>query len=301
MFEKKALLYLYAISPVHVGAGSAVGVVDNPIQRERHTNHPSIAGSGLKGAVRHSFAALGGNEKLANSLFGSPAQSDKLHAGAISFGDAQTLLIPVRSLREGFVYATCPQALARATRLIGEMTGSFPEWEIPSVLPGHCVVSNAALIVQEKLHLEAFEYDAGDTFSTELGELAKDLANRALPTEPGYSFFRSKITRDTVVLSDTDFAYFAEHAMLIEPHVRINEDTGSADDRGLFYTENLPPESLLIAPILASKTRCGLEKLSATDVMDNLRNALDGKLLQVGGDASTGRGLLTTRVEGAAQ
>ena len=38
MFEKRAAVFLYALSPVHMGAGSAIGVIDNPIQRERHTN-----------------------------------------------------------------------------------------------------------------------------------------------------------------------------------------------------------------------------------------------------------------------
>ena len=55
MFEKTAALFLYAVSPVHMGAGQAVDVIDNPIQRERHTGHPCFAGSGIKGAVRHSF------------------------------------------------------------------------------------------------------------------------------------------------------------------------------------------------------------------------------------------------------
>ena len=33
MFEKHAALFLYAVSPVHMGAGQAIGVIDNPIQR----------------------------------------------------------------------------------------------------------------------------------------------------------------------------------------------------------------------------------------------------------------------------
>ena len=59
MFEKNAALFLYAVSPVHMGAGQAVGIIDNPIQRERHTGHPCFAGSGIKGAVRHGFTAIG--------------------------------------------------------------------------------------------------------------------------------------------------------------------------------------------------------------------------------------------------
>ena len=37
---KTAAVFLYAVSPVHMGAGQAVDIIDNPIQRERHTEHP---------------------------------------------------------------------------------------------------------------------------------------------------------------------------------------------------------------------------------------------------------------------
>jgi CRISPR-associated protein Cmr4 len=100
------------------------------------------------------------------------------------------------------------------------------------------------------------------------------------------------------VLSDTDFGYFAEHAMLVEPHVRIDEKTGTADDGGLFYTENLPPESLLIAPLMASATRSGKadEKLQADEVLAQIKAVLSRGVLQMGGDATTGRGLVVATV-----
>jgi CRISPR-associated protein Cmr4 len=67
----------------------------------------------------------------------------------------------------------------------------------------------------------------------------------------------------------------------------------------LFYTENLPPESLLVAPVLASKTRTGKsDETPAETVLSQLRGALNGKLLQIGGDATTGRGLVIARMEG---
>jgi CRISPR-associated protein Cmr4 len=118
MFQQQSALFLYAVSPVHMGAGQAVGVIDNPIQRERHTGHPCFAGSGIKGALRHGFEAIGGDAKLIDRLFGPESGSSDLHAGAVSFGDAQLVALPVRSLRGGYVYATCPQALARAQRLL---------------------------------------------------------------------------------------------------------------------------------------------------------------------------------------
>ncbi|MFQ3667199.1 MAG: hypothetical protein SNJ79_14405, partial [Sphingomonadaceae bacterium] len=73
-------------------------------------------------------------------------------------------------------------------------------------------------------------------------------------------------------------------------------ETGTADDGGLFYTENLPPESLLVAPMLASQTRTGKDDNPAETVMAQIKGVLHGKLLQIGGDVTTGRGLVVARV-----
>ena len=312
MFQKKAVMFLYAVSPVHMGAGSATGIIDNPIQRERHTCHPCFAGSGIKGAVRHGFEAIGGDPAIARArlrsdielLFGPEARTGELHAGAVSFGDAQLVAFPVRCLKNGYVYATCPQALARTKRLLA-LAGAGEEWEIPTVREGRCIVLNPALLSPgKKLHLEAFEYvadDTDDSVTGKLSTLAKDLADRALPQKDGYAFFRNKLKTDLVVLSDTDFAYFVEHATLVEPHVRIDDSTGTAADGGLFYTENLPPESLLIAPLFAGRTRADKQngdEMEAAEVMLKIRTAIDGKTLQIGGDATTGRGLVVARVLG---
>jgi len=297
MFEKHAAVFLYAVSPVHMGAGSAVGLIDNPIQREKHTGHPCFAGSGIKGAVRHGFTAIGGDEKLIDGLFGPDSNSPELHAGAVSFGDAQLVMLPIRSLKGGYVYATCPQALARAQRLLS-LIGVAAEWPTLSVAEGQCLIANPTLLSGDKLHLEAFEYTAED--SQDLPKISEDLADKTLPKGDAYAFFRDKLKTDLVVLSDTDFAYFAQNAMLVEAHVRINEATGTAKDGGLFYTENLPPESLLVAPLLASQTRKSKgEQSPAEVVMAQIKAVIDGKLLQIGGDATTGRGqVVATVVEG---
>ncbi|TSE27361.1 CRISPR type III-B/RAMP module RAMP protein Cmr4 [Tepidimonas sediminis] len=299
MFQRHAAVFLYAVSPVHMGAGQAIGVIDNPIQRERHTGHPSLAGSGIKGAVRHGFEALGGQKDHLTRLFGPEAGSSELHAGAVSFGDAQTVCLPVRSLRGGYVYATCPQALARAQRLLALLGVQAPWPALPTLAEGECLLTNPALLSGDRLHLEAFEYTARDKDSAAVKAVAAWLAQHALPQADGYAYFADKLKTDLVVLHDTDFGYFAEHAMLVEPHVRIDDETGTASDGGLFYTENLPPESLLVAPLLASATRTGKGQDAETPaeaVMAQMKTVLDGRLLQIGGDATTGRGLVVARI-----
>lgn len=296
MFEKQAAVFLYAVSPVHMGAGSAVGVIDNPIQRERHTRHPSFAGSGIKGALRHGFEALGGQKECVDRLFGPESQSGDLYAGALSFGDAQIVAFPVRSLRGGYVYATCPQALARAQRLLA-LVGVKMDLAVPEVKEGDCLLANPQLLSGSKLHLEAFEYEG--KVSPSLTAQAQALADKGLPSGDAYAFFRGKLAQDLVVLSDTDFGYFAENATLVEPHVRIDSGTGTAAEGGLFYTENLPPESLLLAPLMASATRSGNKQLKADEVLGQIKAVLAKGLLQIGGDATTGRGLVVaTVVEG---
>jgi CRISPR-associated protein Cmr4 len=118
-------------------------------------------------------------------------------------------------------------------------------------------------------------------------------------------FFAKKLRTDLVVLSDTDFAHFARHAMVVEPHVRINDDSGTADGGGLFYTENLPPESILVGLAQASVERQKVPRDGRMDAdtilntvftgaeMDN--PGIGGKLLQIGGDATAGRGLVLVR------
>jgi CRISPR-associated protein Cmr4 len=232
-------------------------------------------------------------------LFGPHSDNHKnLHAGAGSFGDAQLVVFPVRSLKNGYVYATCPLALARAQRLL-QMSGKLYEWKIPQLDEGDCQLSSSALLsTDKKLHLEAFEYSAIEDDACR--QIGQDLARLGLPQDEAQRFFRDKLENDLVILSDTDFSYFVENATLVEPHVRIDEKTGTAKDGGLFYTENLPPESLLIAPLMATRMRSGqdTEQEDAADVYLKITNVIDGKLLQIGGDATTGRGLLSARIQG---
>jgi len=295
MYEKQAAAFVYCLSPVHMGAGSATGVIDNPIQRERHTTHPSFAGSGIKGAVRHAFATLAPNaQDKHDAIFGPESGSDTLHAGAASFGDAQLVAFPVRALREGYVYATCPLALARAERLL-QIGGRPVGWPQLEVSDNHCRLTPGgmqSLTRDGTLDLEVFQYHAEP--SDALADISGWLADNALSTDHAPDYFRDKLRQHLVVLSNTDFAHFTSNATLVEAHVRINEDTGAADGGGLFYTENLPPESLLIAPVMASRERAANNNgLSAQDVMGHLRTAVHGKVVQLGGDATTGRGLVS--------
>ena len=102
-------------------------------------------------------------------------------------------------------------------------------------------------------------------------------------------------------MSDDDFGYFVKNATSVEPHVRINPETGVAEGGGLFYTENLPPESVMIQMVMASNERSKQGSTLADGVLNWVLNGdkgLNGRLLQVGGDATTGRGQVLVHVAG---
>jgi CRISPR-associated protein Cmr4 len=307
MFQAQQLVFYTCVSPVHMGAGQAIGAIDNPIQREVHTGHPLIAGSGLKGAVRHHFAHTWEDKNLITRLFG-PERDASEHAGAVAFTDATLVAFPVRSLNNTFVYATCPSALARLKRLAREKAA----WNVPAIsasdeTPPAMTSSNKAVSNNRRLVLEAFDFNASE--DNGVAAIAQWLAVNSLPQTDEHSFFRDKLKTDFVVLPDTEFGYFVRNATVVEPHVKINNDTGTAEGEMLFYTENLPPETLLAGLVLASVERRkkgdnGNGLKSAEEVLkavlrdEGKRKGLADRLLQVGGDATTGRGLIVIHPAG---
>ncbi|MFQ5745454.1 MAG: RAMP superfamily CRISPR-associated protein [Acidobacteriota bacterium] len=157
-----------------------------------------------------------------------------------------------------------------------------------------------------RLILEAYEFKpGGDVAATEA--ITEWLSRHCLPGGDDYRYFREKMKEDTVLLSDDRFNYFARNATIVEPHVRIADETGAADDGGLFYTENLPPESLLVSLVMASHERKkGADAKEARDVLKTVMGGpgngarpFEGSMIQVGGDSTTGRGQILLRFAAA--
>jgi len=299
MFEEKAIMFIYCVSPVHVGSGTAIGAIDNPIQRERHTGWPMIQGSGIKGALRHHAEQAPSNplNGFVERIFG-PESAASEHAGALSFGDGQLLLFPVRCLKQSFVYTTCPTALARFARIWRLLKGEELSWKIPSLQGQQCAVADPRVqTTGGKVILEVFEVTPQQETSEGVKSIAKWLAQEALP--PSASQFKEKLEKDLVILSDEVFGHFVEHATVVEPHVAINDVTGTVDEGKLFYTENVPPEALFYSVAMASQERKKKgekgDLLGSKDIMKKVKEAFDDAFVQLGGDATTGRGQLVLR------
>ena len=117
---KNSVLFVHALTSLHPGSGTALGAVDLPVQRERHTKWPLIPASSIKGVLRDACRPENEGEKNKwEAVFGPEkieAGSDASYAGALSFTDARILAFPVRSLNGVFAWTTCPGVLQRHAR-----------------------------------------------------------------------------------------------------------------------------------------------------------------------------------------
>jgi CRISPR-associated protein Cmr4 len=281
--------------------------VDSPIQREKHTGWPKANSTSLRGPIRR---ALVGKDRWKKGeieqAFGPEAGRGDLYQAAVGIGDAMLLLLPVRSARHAFVYATCPAILSAFRRRLDVITGEaanaalgIPTLATPDLSRGHCWTLPGGPHQSGHLLLEAFLFPATEQAQdSELAKWAYWIAQNAFPTSPDY--FQKKLTQDLVLLHDDDFGYFARRSTVVEAHNRIDDAAGTVEQGGLFYIEHLPAESLLASWVDASSTRAPKKEGAADHPNEDgwlgmVSKTLDGQTLQAGGDTTTGRGLLYAR------
>lgn len=301
MYERAAVIGLYAETPIHPGRGASVGAIDLPIQRERHLNYPMIPGSSLKGALRArarsrpDWIATAG--KLA-TVFGPETDDASAHAGALALTDARLLLFPVRSLHGVFAWTTSPLALARYLRDLTAAGLGVP-WQVPAVQPEAALgAPETAVAAHGQITLEEFTYTASGTPAVQT--IADDLVATLLPDSAEYAPWRERLPRQLVVLPDNDFRDFVKTSTEVVARIQVDADTGTAGN--LWYEELIPPESVFYALALATPPRApnggaGLPR-NAAEVLATLDD-LGLDRLQIGGDETVGRGIVKVRVRRA--
>jgi len=286
MFTHANSLLLHAITPVHAGSGSEVGLVDLPIQRERQTGYPKIESSSLKGSVREYFESKYHEEQQdINALFGGKETSEDSQASAVSFSDARLLLFPVRSVKEVFVWITCPNVLQRFNR---EMA-TYYEKEETFLVPEANTISAENLIVSEnKVVLEEYAYSV--SYDDKTKQLSEQLAKLTNP------YLVNEIEKRLVVLSDAEFSHFVELSTEVNARIKI-DDSGTAEN--LWYEENVPAESIFYATVFNGQVRMlpnekNENSLQSAEDVENYLLEKFPNAFQIGGNHTLGRGLMKT-------
>ena len=89
------------------------------------------------------------------------------------------------------------------------------------------------------------------------------------------------------MVSDDLFTFLCESGTEVNAHIRINSKTGIVETGALWYEESLPVETILTGRIWCDKVF--VKDITEQDLFDFCRKNLT---LQIGGKASTGKGLV---------
>lgn len=312
MFEAGAMLFIYVETPLHAGSGRGLGVVDLPIQRERTTDYPMIQASGLKGCLR-AVTAPGrtgdpdqeGRRTLSapehTLIFGPETNNASDHAGALMAGDARLLLFPVRSLAGVVAWTTSADALARFQREAA-VTGVHIDWNPGEGPPADTAwVNGDTLLAGDAVVLEEFSYTPDRAQAGTVAAIGGWLAANALPASGEYDYWRDALPKKLCILPDVDFRDFTQHSTDVQTHVKLDPATKTVVGGALWTSESLPVDTLLYAPLLASRSRGrNGTNLAATEVLQRLIE-LDLRRIQLGGDETTGQGIVALRFAPAAR
>ncbi|MGC9101204.1 MAG: type III-B CRISPR module RAMP protein Cmr4 [Caldisericum sp.] len=319
MFKKSKIFFLIAETPLHPGSGGGIGLVDLPIQRERYTDFPKIEASGLKGCIREAFESstktiklnsqtINVNDKdLISLVFGPEAEAGEAHAGALAFTDARILLFPVKSLKGVFAWITCPMVLERfkedlrlAREIPNELNIDFSTLE--NTLPQQTNICIESKVVLEEY---TFEVRESETTSKIANVLAKKIFSKRDTDDP-YKFWRKKLEKDLVILSNDDFTQFVKTSTEIITRTKIDNKTGTVASGALWTEEYLPQDTILYSLAMASPLRVEKEEakgvLKGNNPEEEAKKVLEffklgcPEVLQIGGNQTIGKGLVRIQI-----
>lgn len=295
--NKKVLLSIYTRSPLHIGCGTSVDIVDMPIIRERITNFPVIPGSSFKGVLRQCARDTFGaeNNPTVNALFGNEDDLDpgddekkkknKSYAGAVITGEGKLLAYPVRSLKGCFAWITCPAALHRLNR----------DWDISVPIPkvdiDHCIASPA---ISDGNTVVLEEYPL--TVNAEIADL-ENITSKLLSLCDD-TMWKAELKDKLVIVADENFQHYV--TATTEIVARIQMDPKTRTNKNLFNQENVPCEALFysvcsIEPPRRPKQQAEDSNGNLADQFKKLFQKNEG-MLQIGGDETIGLGLCQVKL-----
>ncbi len=280
-----AVLWVHALTPLHPGSGTALGVVDLPVQRERHTRWPTIPGSSLKGVLRDAFQR-NGNGNLVTTIFGPATQDAAKHAGAVSITDARLFAFPVRSLQGVFAWVTSPGVLQRLSRDL-ELIGNHASLSLPSELAG--LPENAAWVHSQSL-LPTGNQVVLEEFIFQVTKKADELIEQLASLPRCSSLDPQMLQQRLVIVHDNQLTHFVRFCTEVTARIGLDYETKTVNQGALFYQEFLPSETIFYSLIVASSSRNKEQALSAKEILNHLINA-NIQMLQIGGDETIGKGL----------
>lgn len=270
---KTKLMTIFTRTPLHVGCGSSVGAVDQPVARERHTRFPIIPGSAIKGVLADLWLDWSDKEKPVRDeegvkLFG--AEIGNASAGSLLIGEGRILLFPVRSAKKCWAWITCPLALERFAFDAGIELPKLPE------IANDETMASSELALNGSVVFEDYPFVCKEGVDKVVSVLKKFMDDTEVLSD--------NLAGHLAVVTDELFAYFVSNACEIANHNRIDDVTGVVENGALFSQENVPSETLFYC-VLGNNGKLA----NVFDTVSSKLNKVDG-LLQIGANATTGLG-----------
>lgn len=286
----KFLVFYQNETPLHMGTGTELGVVDLPIQREKHTGFPKGEASSIKGTFRSisEYKDYFGKE--------SDSESDQGEPGKICFTDARILFLPVKSSgKELFVWVTCPFVLNRflnetdGFKRFEELTKKFREWE-GTLDDNKMIMIGKNEAPGDKKILEDFEFQVEKDNKLNFPE--------DIIVAKNDKYLSNKIQNDIYMISNDMFSYFCEFSTEVITRIKIG-DNGVVQDGGLF-TEEFLPEQTVLYNFVGDIQNCNEGSFAKTILKEqgkeikgeepNILSRIEG-IIQLGGDTTIGKGI----------
>lgn len=275
MAQFKTHAYLIkCLTNLHAGSGDAnYGVIDKLVQRDRITNYPMIHSSGIKGAIKEYFdkAVTGLSDKtdFFRFVFGSTKtdKNEDMKQGEFKFFDAEMLLLPVRSNYRPFYRVTSPE-------ILDSLSKKFDNLEVNNNLKNEIyaisslnadlpiIFENQQDVMLEDFQAKPYTVVPSSPIETTLLKLQKFLgSNLALAND------------------EEQMREFSAKLPVIARNYLENGQSGN-----LWYEEVVPRESLF--SLLISHP----DNESGNAFFTEFNSNIDGKIVQIGANASIGYG-----------
>lgn len=254
-------------SPLHAGAGASMGIVDLPIQREKHTNFPCVYGSSLKGSLRDFCEKNGMTPDLLTAVFGPKPQDSVTTAGGAVFTDLKLLFFPVRSSSGWFKLVTTVNIINRYNEFCDML--SLEDCKIttePNPPTAATMVNHQPFDPNNHVLLEDFVFQKTATTKITL---------------------KDEEQKDVYIIDDDSFKHIVTTATQV---IARNELKPNKTSNNLWYEEALSADTILYSFVKPSAANNG--------ELNNLKDAIDNKFVQIGGGETVGYGICKIKVLG---